>query len=58
MRKRADDVPGDWTTDCRSCNWFLDHYRREDLYLFTGMYYAGALHVLNRAGTRTIDGSD
>jgi hypothetical protein len=54
VRQKPDALPDDWATDCLSCSWFLEHYRREDLYLFTSWYYGGTPHVLNRAGAASI----
>jgi hypothetical protein len=39
--------------DCESCEWFLEQYDREDLYLFENAFRAGRLCVLPYSTAKT-----
>lgn len=42
-----DAVPDDWEPDCDNCRWILEHFAREDLYLFEadGLIFSSGQHV-------------
>lgn len=49
------DCPEDWEPEnegCENCYWILENYRREDLEIFRAPILDGAVHVINKIGTR------
>lgn len=34
-------VPEDYEPECQNCQWFVENYNKQDLYMFTSMFLGG-----------------